>query len=153
MYIVSACLVGDNCKYNGENNWNEEVIQFLKGKEYVAVCPEVAGGLPVPRQAAEIRDGKVWGKEGADYTEAFHRGANEELERCMKEAEETGEVIELAILQPRSPSCGSGRVYDGTFSGVLIPGDGVFAGLLREHGIKVVTADEIGSERKEEVLK
>lgn len=143
MYIVSACLLGDNCKYNGENNKNEKIIKFLEGKKYVGVCPEVAGGLPIPRQAAEIKDDLVWGKEGANYTDAFNKGAQKELERCLKEAADAGEEIELAIMQPRSPSCGSGRIYDGTFSGVLIDGNGVFAGILKAKGINVVTADEI----------
>lgn len=143
MYIVSACLLGENCKYNGENNYSEKVIKLVDGRKCVSVCPEVAGGLPVPRQPAEIRDGRVLGKEGADYTQAFVKGAKAEVERCLREAQEAGEEIELAIMQPRSPSCGAGRIYDGTFSKILIDGDGFLAALLKRHGIKVVTADEI----------
>lgn len=143
MYIVSGCLLGEKCKYNGESNYSQEVVDFCKTHSYISVCPEVLGSMPVPRHAAEIIDGRVIDKSGSDVTEAFLKGAEISLEKALTYAEELGEEIEGAILQPRSPSCGSGRIYDGTFSGVLIDGNGCFATRLIENGITVKTDKEI----------
>ena len=134
--MVSACLLGCNCKYSGGNNYSEKVAEFVKGHEVVKVCPETAGGLPVPRIPCEIVNGKVTGADGVSRDEEFRKGAGICLETAIKEQ------VDLVILQPRSPSCGIGQIYDGTFSGKLIPGNGVFAGLLIRHGIKVMNADE-----------
>lgn len=129
---VSACLLGENCKYNGGNNYSEKTIKFLKGHEVVPVCPEVLGGLPTPRKPAEIVDGVVKRKDGCSVDTEFRGGANKALKMLIDKK------AELVILQSRSPSCGVGTIYDGTFSGTLIPGNGVFVELLKENGIKVV---------------
>ena len=135
--LVSACLLGENCKYNGGNNYNQKVVDFLKGHEVISVCPEMLGGLPAPRAACEILDGIVVGKDGNVYDSQFRSGARTALEQALAEG------AQLAILQPRSPSCGTGIIYDGTFSGVKIPGSGVFSQMAQEAGIKTITADEI----------
>ena len=141
MYIISACLTGENVKYNGGNNYCLEVVDFLKGRNYVLVCPEVLGGLSIPRDPCERTGDRVMDRGGKDVTEAFYEGAR----RCLEEVLEKvpPEDIEGAILRKASPSCGSGLIYDGTFSGTKIPGDGVFTALLKEHGIRVFTEDEI----------
>ena len=137
MYIVSACLLGENVKYSGGNNFTEAVVEFLKDKEFIPVCPEVLGGLTIPREPCERLDDRVINKSGADVTEAFHKGA----ERCLENVLEKVSLgdIEGAILKARSPSCGSEVIYDGTFSSTKIPGDGVFTELLKSKGIKVMT--------------
>lgn len=142
MYIISACLLGENCKYNGENNLNEKVMEIVKNRNYIAVCPEVAVGFPTPRPLAEIRDGRVYNIEGKDVTEEFEKGAAIELARAKELADRLGENIELAILKSKSPSCGCGRIYDGTFTHRLAPGDGIFARLLKENGIKTISEEE-----------
>lgn len=134
---VSACLLGNNCKYNGGNNFNEKVAKFVQGHEVISVCPEVMGGLPTPRESSEIVDGVVRHKDGVSVDEEFRRGA----ELALKTVLENG--VDLVILQSRSPSCGVKQIYDGTFSGKLIPGQGVFAKLLTENGIKVIDVSEL----------
>ena len=147
MYIVSACLLGENCKYNGGNNNNEAVKEFCDGHKIVTVCPETEGGLEAPRPPAEQQDdGRVVNSEGKDLTEEFTKGAKGCLSRVIV-SELMGEETELAILKANSPSCGSGKVYDGTFTGTLKDGDGVFTKLLKERNIKVVS--EIDIENKE----
>lgn len=141
MIIVSACLCGVNCKYSGGNNLNEEVLRLLAGGEAIPVCPEQLGGLPTPRPTMEISGGtgadvldgeaRVTSSSGTDATECFVKGAQEVLK--IAEVAGAGE----AILKSNSPSCGSGRIYDGTFSGRLIDGNGVTAELLIRNGIKV----------------
>ncbi len=131
--LVSACLLGENCKYSGGNNRNEKVLAFLRNHEAVPVCPEVLGGLPTPRKPAEIVNGVVTDREGKNVDREFRRGA--ELARR--------EGAELAILQPRSPSCGARQVYDGTFSGRKIDGQGVFARLLLENGFRVLEPEDL----------
>ncbi len=142
MVIVSACLLGENCKYNGGNNRNETVIRRLRDYNYVAVCPEVAGGCPVPRPPAELREGRVVNTEGEDLTDKFREGAEKALAEAKTRAEELGEDLELAILKAKSPSCGSQQIYDGTFSHTVIHGDGVFADLLKKQGIKIISEEE-----------
>ena len=137
MYIVSACLLGENVKYSGGNNYTETVAEFLKDKEFIPVCPETAGGLPIPRLPSERQGDRIVSKAGEDVTEDLLKGDSRCLESVLEKAGD--EEIEGAILKARSPSCGSGVIYDGTFSGVKIPGDGVFAALLKERGIKVMT--------------
>ena len=134
---VSACLLGENCKYNGGNNYNEKLVEFLKEHEVVGVCPEVLGGLPIPRMSSEIVEGVVRHKDGTSVDEEFRKGAKESL-RIIKEM-----GAELVILQSRSPSCGVGIIYDGTFSKTLIPGDGVFVKLLKENGICVMDVKDL----------
>lgn len=134
---VSACLLGENCKYNGGNNYHEKLAEFLKGHDVVGVCPEVLGGLPTPRKSSEIVDGIVRRKDGTCVNEEFRRGAELAFEIVKKHE------AELVILQSRSPSCGVNRIYDGTFSKTLIDGDGVFVKLLKENGIPVLDVAEL----------
>ncbi len=131
--LVSACLTGENCKYNGSNNQNEKVLQFLEGKDWIAVCPEVLGGLPTPRTPSEIAGNKVVQKDGTDVTAFFEAGA-----KAVCEIAKT-QKADLAILKANSPSCGCGRVYDGTFSGTLKNGNGITTQMLLELGIAVKT--------------
>ena len=131
--LVSACLVGVNCKYSGGNNaLPPELLAALEEKyRLVPICPERDGGLPTPRLPSERKGKRVLNRAGEDVTEAFRRGAQLALETARREG------CRLALLKERSPSCGSGEIYDGSFSGTLIPGDGVAAALLKEHGIAV----------------
>ena len=137
MIFVSACLLGENCKYSGGNNRNEAVISFLNDKEYLAVCPERAGGLPSPRPPAEIRDGRVIDKEGKDVTAEFLLGAKKTVAVAKKHHPE------LCILKANSPSCGCGEIYDGTFSGRKISGNGKTTELLLKNGFSVITEKQI----------
>lgn len=139
MYLISACLVGVNCKYSGGNNECRWVKEFVKGKEYMLVCPEALGNLPTPRPPAEFVGDRIKDKTGRDVTENFLLGARKTLENAEKRAAELGQDIELAILKANSPSCGSGTIYDGTFSGVLVSGDGVLAAMLKQKGIPVIS--------------
>ena len=131
--LISACLVGENCKYNGGNNaLPPETLAALRSRfELVPVCPEQLGGLPTPRVPSERRGARVVNREGADVTEAFRRGA----EQALRIAEQTD--CRRALLKSNSPSCGSGSIYDGSFSGRLTAGDGVAAALLKHSGIEV----------------
>lgn len=133
MYIVSACLAGLCCRYDGGDNADERVIDLISEGKAVPVCPEQLGGLPTPRPPAEIVNGQVLTQNGVDVTGQFVRGAEESL----KLAKMLG--IKKAILKARSPSCGSAGIYDGTFSGKLIDGDGIFASMLRNEGIEIET--------------
>ena len=134
--MVSACLLGINCKYNGGNNRNEALLRRLDGHEVIPVCPEEAGGLPTPRTPAEIVNGTVINREGQNVDAAFRAGADAVLEIAKQERPE------LLILQSRSPSCGVREIYDGSFSGKLIPGQGVFAGLACKAGFAVKDAED-----------
>ena len=129
--IVSACLLGENCKYNGSNNKNPAVLALQKDFDIVAVCPETFGGLRSPREPSEIRGGRVYSKSGADVTAQFVSGA----EKTLYIAEECG--ARLAVLKERSPSCGCGEIYDGSFTGALTEGNGVAAEMLLKCGIRI----------------
>ena len=135
--MVSACLAGENCKYNGGNNRDEKVLKLMEGNDVITVCPEELGGLPTPRTPSEIRDGVVMTKDGRNVDAEFRAGAR----RCLELAEK--EQPDLIILQPRSPSCGVNRRYDGSFSGKLIDGSGVTAELLIKHGFHVIDAENL----------
>ena len=148
MYVISRCLLGYNCKYNGGNNLCEDVVKFTQSHSYITICPETAGGLKAPREPAEQiykEDGSfgVISRSGEDVSEAFVRGAETELKRLLKEASEKGETIEGAILKANSPSCGYGRIYDGSFSKKTVPGNGVFAELLSREGVEIITEQEL----------
>ena len=131
--LVSACLLGENCKYNGGNNLVAALQEELCAHDLEAVsfCAECAGGLPTPRVPAERVGDRVLNKVGEDVTEDFEKGAQLALEAALENG------CTVAILKKNSPSCGSGAIYDGTFSGTLTEGDGVTAQLLKAHGIAV----------------
>ena len=135
--MVSACLIGEKCKYNGKDNCSEKLLEYIKDHEVIAVCPEVAGGLSIPRIPCEIVNGIVINKDGENKDAEFRKGAQICLRRALDEK------IDLAILQSRSPSCAVKQIYDGSFSGKLIDGQGIFAGMLSENGIKVIDVEDI----------
>ncbi len=135
--LVSACLLGENCKYSGGNNDSEKVRKFLEGHQVIPVCPEVLGGLPVPRSPAEIVNGVVTNAEGISVDREFRLGAEKALQIALEEH------AQLAILQSRSPSCGAKEIYDGTFSKRKIPGKGIFAALLEKAGIPVIDLEDL----------
>lgn len=139
--LVSACLLGKNCKYNGGNNLNQRVLDFIEGYEVIGVCPEQLGGLSTPRLPAEIVDGVVTNKEGVSVDAEFRKGAQSALAAALENK------VDLAILQSRSPSCGVKEIYDGSFSGKKIKGQGVFAKLLSAHGIKVLDAEDVAEHK------
>lgn len=147
MILVSACLLGINCKYNGDNNKNDEVVEYLRDKQFIIICPEQLGGMSTPREPSEIvrLDGEavikgqtsVINNKRLDVTRKFKQGAQESLKiaqiyNCKE-----------AILKEGSPSCGSNYIYDGTFSGKKIDGVGVTTALLRINGIKVMNEKEL----------
>ena len=132
MMIVSACLAGFPCRYDGKARPRAGVMELVKAGKAIPVCPEQLGGLPTPRPSCEILAGRVVDQTGMDRTEAFHRGAQAVLDLAKTYG------ATRALLQNRSPSCGSGWIYDGTFSKKLIQGDGITARLLRENGIQVI---------------
>lgn len=135
--LVSACLLGECCKYSGGHNYNQKVIDYVRENEIIPVCPEVMGGLPVPRAPAEIVNGIVINRKGECVDAQFRKGVERVLELI------DGQNVDMAILQPRSPSCGSTQIYDGTFSGTLIPGKGLLAQVLSARGISCVDADKL----------
>lgn len=137
--FVSACLIGENCKYNGGNNYSEAVKKYVEGHEVISMCPEVEGGLPIPRTPAEIVKGVVTNRDGVSVDKEFRAGADKILDVLLEEK------VELAILQSRSPSCGIGRIYDGSFTKTLTNGNGIFADLLVKHGIKVIDVEKINN--------
>ena len=135
--VVSACLLGENCKYNGGNNYNERVVRFLEGREVIKVCPEVLAGLGTPRTPIEIVNGRVVSRDGVDVDDAIRRAVDEILMSLE------GEEIECVILKSRSPTCGVKEVYDGTFSGVLRDGMGTLAEALSNAGYRVIDCEDI----------
>ena len=135
--MISACLLGENCKYNGGNNYNEKVMKYIKGHEVIAVCPEVLGGLPIPRVPSEIVNGIVTTKDGRDVDSEFRTGAKIALEKALEEK------VDLVILQSRSPSCGVKQIYDGSFSGNKIVGQGIFAKLLKENNFCMIDIEDL----------
>ena len=137
--IISACLLGVDCKYDGGNNRlsDEKLSKLREEYELIPVCPEAYGGLTTPRAPSERQNGKVISKSGADVTAEYERGAQAALYLARLFG------AQLAILKENSPSCGSGTIYDGTFSGTLTEGDGVTSELLKKHGITVIGESEI----------
>lgn len=135
--LVSACLLGLRCRYNAEPVTSERVLALAETHTLIPVCPEQLGGLPTPRPPAERLGERVVSNDGTDVTSAFVRGAEETLLLARTLGCKT------AILKARSPSCGHGRIYDGSFTGKLIPGSGVTAELLAKNGIRVFTEDAI----------
>ena len=147
MKLVSACLIGIKCAYYGKSRTNRDLLALFQRGELIPVCPEQLGGLTTPRLEAEIYGGtgknviekkaKVIEKDGTDVTQHFIRGAYEVLYIAKKIG------IKEAILKARGPSCGCGRIYDGTFSGTLVDGDGVTTALLKMYGIQVKSTEEV----------
>lgn len=141
--LISACLLGVNCRYDGGNSRDKDAIKCHQHDELIPVCPEEAGGLPTPRPAVEIVGGdgndvldgnaRVLTAEGVDKTEEFLKGAK----YALKLAQSKGATS--VILKSRSPSCGCGEIYDGSFSRTLVSGDGVTTALLKRHGIEVIS--------------
>ena len=140
--LVSACLLGISCRYDGLSKENKELIELGKKFEFFPVCPEILGGLPTPRVPSEIRNGKVINKDGIDVTDNYRKGAEDTLKICKICN------IDAVILKSKSPACGKGKIYDGTFSGTLINGNGIAADLLLKNGIKVYTEEEFIKEFK-----
>ncbi|MBP2015169.1 DUF523 domain-containing protein [Anaerococcus degeneri] len=133
---VSACLLGENCKYNGGNNYSYELGEILEKYDVIPICPEVMGGLPTPRTPAEVVNGVVLTKEGRSVDAEFKKGAEIALDLVKKSG------ADLVVLQSRSPSCGVGVIYDGSFSGKLIEGNGIFVKTLNKEGIKAIDVEE-----------
>lgn len=137
LIVVSACLMGENCKYNGGNNRKEALVQWIEGKKVLTVCPEVLGGLTTPRACAEIVHGTVMNTDGENVHEAFVTGADRAIELMG-----TPEDVEMVILQSRSPSCSVKQIYDGSFTGRLVDGQGVFGKKLKKLGYHVVDIED-----------
>lgn len=135
--MVSACLLGENCKYNGGNNFNMKVLEYVKGHEVISVCPEVMGGLPIPRVPAEIVNGVVTTRDRRNVDKEFRAGAKEALKIAMENQ------VDLVILQSRSPSCGPKQIYDGSFSGKRIDGQGIFAKMLIENEFQIIDVEDL----------
>ncbi len=141
--LVSACLLGVRCRYDGKSKPHPAVERLMEQHTLIPVCGEILGGLPTPRVSAERQGERVVTADGRDVTAAYRRGAEE----VLRLAERYG--CKAAILKERSPSCGSGRIYDGTFTGTLTDGWGVTAELLRDHGICVIGESEAETWREE----
>ena len=135
--MVSACLLGQNCKYTGGNNRNQRVLDFVEGHEVIPVCPEVAAGLGVPRTPVEIVQGRVQTKDGVSVDEPLRRA----VARILDEVRALD--IDCAVLQSRSPTCGVNQIYDGTFTGTRITGSGVLAQALKDAGYRVIDAEDL----------
>lgn len=144
MKVASSCLLGKKCRYNGEHNLNSTLVQSLEtsGEAYFDICPEVLAGLTVPRIPCEIVGGtgkevlagkaKVETADGQDLTDTFLKGAQDALRHCIEQG------VEIAYLKARSPSCGYGEIYDGSFTRRIRKGNGIFAELLAQQGIKII---------------
>jgi uncharacterized protein YbbK (DUF523 family) len=135
MKLCSACLLGVKCRYDGKSKLNKKVIELKE--VLIPVCPEQLGGLATPRESSEIQGDKIITQSGKDKTKDFGKGAEETLKIAKLFN------IKQAILKQRSPSCGCGQIYDGTFSGKVVKGDGITTSLLKRNGIKVISEEEI----------
>ncbi len=134
--LVSACLMGINCKYNGKNNLNPALIEYLKDKEVLQICPELLAGLPIPRSCAEMVNGVIMDVEGNNVHSEYRYGVQLALEKIKDQN------IDLIVLQSRSPTCGVNQIYDGTFTGELITGQGIFAKALLDLGYNVKDSED-----------
>ena len=138
--LISSCLLGKNCKYNGGNNYNVDVMKLSEKYNLIEICPEVMGGLSIPRIPCEIIENKVINKEGIDCTEQYSIGAKLSLEIAKKNN------CKYAILKENSPSCGFGTIYDGTFTSTKKKGNGITANLLYKNGIVVLNENNFYKE-------
>ena len=135
--LVSACLLGENCKYNGGNNLCPAVVTFCEGKEVIPVCPETQAGYGCPRTPIEIVNGVLLDRNGNNVDAPMRKAIADILDSIQQQD------IECAILKSRSPTCGVRQVYDGTFSGKLVDGSGLFAQALKDAGYKVIDSEEV----------
>ena len=135
--LVSACLMGRNCKYNGGNNYCEKLQKLIQGREVIEVCPEVLAGLGTPRTPIEICNGTVISKDGEVVDEKIRRATAQILDQIRNEE------IEVCVLKSRSPTCGVKQVYDGSFTGKLVVGAGVLAQALKDAGYEVLDSEDI----------
>ena len=135
--LVSACLLGHACRYDGKSKPCERVIALKDTYNLIPICPEVMGGLPTPRTPSEICGESVLMKDGRDVTENYNRGATAALEIARENA------CTVAILKEKSPSCGSGLIHNGLFDGGLVEGDGITTRLLKSEGIRVLGENEV----------
>lgn len=137
--LISACLLGCACRYDGASKPHPDVQKLMEKHTLIPICPEIYGGLATPRPPSEIVGDRVVNCEGTDVTEAYLRGAKEALSLARQFG------CTAAVLKAKSPSCGKGKIYDGTFRGILTDGDGITAAWLKKHGLKLYTEDEIGA--------
>ena len=135
--LVSACLLGENCKYNGGNNYNTAVAEFVKGKEVLTICPEIMAGMGCPRTPIEIVDGVLMDRNGNNVDASMRKAVAQALELIRKEE------IQCAVLQSRSPTCGVNQIYDGSFSGKLVSGSGILAQALKNAGYQTIDAEDL----------
>ena len=135
MIIVSACLAGIECRYNGSSYIVPQIMELVKKGKAIPICPEILAGLPTPRPSVEQRDGKIVTLNGDDQTAHYLSGAQIGVKIALVSG------CKKAILKSKSPTCGCGLIYDGTFSGRLVPGDGIFSKLLKENGVEVCTEE------------
>lgn len=135
--LVSACLLGIDCKYSGGNNLNEKVLEYIKDYEVIPVCPEIMGGLSTPRPPSERIGDKVLNNQGTNVTNEYTKGALETLKLAKLFN------VKKALLKAKSPSCGKGKIYDGTFTSTLIEGNGVTVDLLESNGIEVISEQDL----------
>ena len=142
---VSACLIGKNTKYDGGNNYNEAVMEYLKDKEYITICPEVEGGLTTPRDPSEKVGNKILSNKGKDVTKNFVIGATSSLQKILDND------IKIVIVKAKSPSCGYKEIYDGSFNRKIIEGNGVFTDLALKHNLLIYTEKDIEQLIKEKV--
>ena len=135
--LVSACLLGENCKYNGGNNYSPAVVEFVKDKEVLTICPEMMAGMGCPRTPIEIVDGVLMDRDGNNVDAPMRKAVTDAMEFIRKEE------IQCAILQSRSPTCGVNQIYDGSFSGKLLSGSGIFAQALKDAGYETIDAEDM----------
>lgn len=140
--LISACLMGVACRYDGKDNLIKDFFERHKDLNFIKICPEVEGGMNTPRKPSEIKNDKVLDIDGHDNTEFFKKGAKIALKKA------TDKNIRIAILKAKSPSCGKDLIYDGNFSKTLITGDGITAKILKENGIKIFTENELDNFEK-----
>ena len=134
--LISACLIGENCRYDGTNKLQKELLKLAKYYDLIPICPEVSGGLKTPRHPSEIKDGKVINQKGRDVTDQYHDGAYWALSIIRLYH------IRLAIMKEDSPSCGVHHIYDGSFTGKKIDGQGITTRRLVENRVKVINETE-----------
>ncbi len=132
---ISACLLGDNVRYDGSNKKNNEIIKLLANHEYIKICPEILSGFKIPHEALERKNDKVYTKSHKDVTAKLNKGSAKALKLI--------EGCDIAILKSKSPSCGYKKIYDGTFSNTLIDGNGIFTDMCIKNGIEIYTENDL----------